>query len=203
MKRSRIIFFASFVLALCAGAVLGALWTKLPAARGTPVSPDKAKQPSWIVDQLHLRPDQARQFEGVWADMHQNMGKSFEKRHALEKERDEAIKALLTDEQTAIADKIRQDYIPKIGEANHDRERLLQEADARSRSLLDADQQKRWDELTKQRDHHRGPGDHGPGDRSRGPGRSGSRSATQGTRATTQQSAQSPLPAVNPDRSKP
>jgi hypothetical protein len=216
MKRSRFIFIVAFLLAMSAGAVLGALWAKLPVATGETRTNPERHGPEWLPDQLHLRPDQKAQMDAIWAEMHSKIGKAYGEKRALEKERDEACKALLTDDQRAAWDKIRQDYRPRIDEANPPRDSLVRDAEARTRALLDPDQQKRWDELTKKmHEHHRGPGP-GPGPGGSGgpgmPGPSGfhgsrgdrSRSSTQpGFSATTQPSNPPRGQVQNTDQPRP
>jgi len=191
MKRSRFSFILAFLLAMSAGVVLGALWEKLPAAPGVPQpNPEPQHGREWLPDQLHLRPDQKAQMDAIWADMHKQMGESFGKRHALEKERDETCKSLLSDDQRAAWDKIRADYKSRIDATNPDREALIRAAQAKTRALLDEEQQKRWDELTKQmRERHRG----GPGSPG-SPGGSGSSGfhSSRGMRSSTQSASTQP-----------
>jgi hypothetical protein len=189
MKRSRFSFILAFLLAMSAGVVLGALWEKLPAAPGNPQPNPEPRGPDWLSSQLHLRPDQKSQVDAIWAEMHKQMGESFGHRRALEKERDDACKSLLSDDQRSAWDKIRADYRSRIDATNPDREKLLRDAQAKTRALLDEDQQKRWDEMIKQtHERHRGPGPGGTGGPPSGfHGSRGMRSSTQNLSSSTTQ----------------
>lgn len=162
MKRNGLIFITSLVLTLCAGIVLGAVWAKLPVVVANPPTPAPTTKPGpgWVESQLHLRPEQKAKMDAIWSEVHQKMFKSFETRRSLEKERDDTCRALLSDEQRAQWDKIRDDYKVKISAASssNGRETLFREADTKTREILDPDQQKIWDKMKEQRDSHRGQG---------------------------------------------
>ena len=210
MKKNRFIFVLAFLLAMSAGAVLGALWVKLPASIGAPQPPTEqhtSRDREWLPSQLNLRPEQKTQMDAIWNDMHKQMWKSFGDRRALEKERDETQRALLTDEQRAAWDKIRTDYKARIDAINPDRAALVQAAEQNTRNILDPDQQKRWDELMKQTHerHHGPPGSPGGPGPSGFHGGRGMRSSTQpfSSSATTQPSGPGKGQSLNTEQPRP
>src|SRR3954463_2073788 len=94
MSRSKFVILTAFVLVLGAGMVAGRLWARLPV-HTTPAG----KQPSWLADQLNLTPEQRQQMDGIWANVEQQMDQKLERRHGLDRERDQAIEDLLGPEQ--------------------------------------------------------------------------------------------------------
>ncbi|HEY8666259.1 MAG TPA: hypothetical protein VIL86_06325 [Tepidisphaeraceae bacterium] len=153
MGSSKLILVAMVVLVLGAGVVVGRLSTRLPAT--VPAE----KQPSWLADQLNLNPEQRQQMDAIWAETKQKMAKSFERRRGLEKERDQAVVALLTPEQAAEYDEIQEEYRERRAAMDKERGELIREAEERSRALLDDSQKKRWETMTKamRERHNRGP----------------------------------------------
>ncbi len=156
VSRLKFLLVPTAALVLGAGLVIGRISAKLPATT------QPATQPAgWFDEQLNLTADQRKQMETIWGEVHQNMGTSFEGRFALDKERDQAVRDLLTEEQQKSYDAIYDSYRAKKADLDKQREKLFADANARSRAMLTPDQQKRWDALSQE---HRG----GPGGRSRG-----------------------------------
>ena len=159
MRHTKVIFIATVVLVLSAGVVVGRLSAKLPAA----VPPTRGDPPSWLADQLNLTADQHQRMDAIWAETKQKMDHAFDGRHTLDKEREQAIRALLTPEQKTAYDKIQSDFRAKRGDAERERDRLIHDAVERSRALLDDGQKKKWDVLTKEMHEHHGPHGGPPG----------------------------------------
>jgi hypothetical protein len=156
MLQSKLILLLSIALAMSAGVVVGRLWTRLPVAVA-PAAP--GKQPSWVADQLGLSPAQSQQMDAIWADTRQKLGKLGDARHTADKQRDDALMALLSSDQRAQYQQITQDYHAKRAAMDKQREQCIHEADDRSRALLDDSQKQKYDELKKARENH----GHGPG----------------------------------------
>jgi Spy/CpxP family protein refolding chaperone len=170
MKRSTILLSTATVLVLSAGMVVGRLSTRLPMA---PRPQDHGRE--WFQGSLGLSADQQQKMDAIWADVKQQMDKNGDKRRTLDKDRDAAIRALLTPEQSAAYDKIFQDYHAHRADMDKEREQLFHEANDRSRALLTPDQQVKWDAMSKDMHAHHGPGGppgrgHGPSTRPEGPG---------------------------------
>jgi cell division protein ZapA (FtsZ GTPase activity inhibitor) len=175
VKRSTILLSIAAVLVLCAGVVVGRLWTRLPAAV---MPPHQDHDRGWFQDTLALTPEQRKDMDGIWADVKQQVDKINDRRHAIDKDRDAAIRALMTPEQLTAYDKIFADVHTKHMELDKERETLFHSANDRSRALLTADQQVKWDAMQKDmhdHEHHGGPMGGGPG----GPGRMRNGSSTQ------------------------
>jgi hypothetical protein len=167
MRRSTILLSTAAVLVLSAGLVLGRLSTRL---RPPQPSPDHHR--GWFPEQLGLTAEQQKSMDGIWAEVKPQMDKINDRRRAADKDRDAAIRALMTPEQLAAYDKIFADLHAKHQDLDKEREALFHSANDRSRALLTADQQVKWDAMQKDmHDHERhGPGGGGPGGPG-GPGR--------------------------------
>ena len=157
MSRSKRVFLMAIVLVLCAGLVVGRLSARLVP----PPMPPHDHSPSWLQDQLGLTSEQKQQMDSIWADTKSQIGKTWDGRHELDKQRDDAVHNLLTTEQQAAFTKIYDDYHAKRQSLEKQRDDLIKTAEDRSRSLLSDPQKTQWDTLTKEMHDHHGPnGDH-------------------------------------------
>jgi Spy/CpxP family protein refolding chaperone len=177
MLRLKLMFIPMVVLIFAAGMVVGrisnrAAVSEKPATQPAATQPSDRHSPSWLHDQLGLNVDQRQKMDAIWNDVRQKTGGGFEKWRALDKERDQALQALLTPEQKTQYDAILKANRDKRAELDKEREKLLADANEKSKALLTEEQKKKWDELTKEMRDHRGPGGpRGRGDR--GPDRMG------------------------------
>lgn len=160
MSRRQMAFLITTTLVLCAGVVLGRLSIRVPVAVAVEHEQHGAG-PSWFAQQLNLSATQKQQMDAVWAETRLKIDQSFDRRRQIDRQRDAALQALLSDEQRAAYQKIVADYRAQRAEADKQRESLIHDAESRSRALLDETQQKKWDELAKDMHSHRGP--HRPG----------------------------------------
>lgn len=164
MARSRIVLFLAVVLMLGAGFVLGRISVRMHDG-----PPRDDGRPSWLADQLDLTRDQRGKMDAIWAAAKQQIGKTFDERRAVGEERDKAIESLLDDKQRAAYADILKNADDRRAAIGKEREAIVQEANERSRELLDARQKERWEAMTRQarsRDHR---GWRGPSSRPGGP----------------------------------
>ncbi|HSV15480.1 MAG TPA: Spy/CpxP family protein refolding chaperone [Tepidisphaeraceae bacterium] len=161
MRRTKSVIIAAFILVLSAGVVAGRLWARFPSPSATPTG----KQPSWLADQLDLTPEQRQQMDAIWANVKQQMDQKLERRHALDRERDQAIEDLLGPEQWQAYGRLIDEFRAKRAEIDKDRMNLIHDANDRSRALLSDVQKQRWDQMRQARHDHGGDGhDHHHGD---------------------------------------
>ena len=153
----------AIVLVLGAGLVVGRLSARLVP----PPMPPHEHSASWLQDQLDLSAEQKQQMDSIWADTKVQIGKTWDGRHELEKQRDDAVHTLLTPEQQSAFGKIYDDYRAQRQVLEKQRDDLVKTAEDRSRALLNDSQKTRWDTLTKEMHEHHGP--HGPGAPGGGP----------------------------------
>ena len=146
LSRLKLLLIPTVALVLGAGMVIGRISTKLPATT-KPVE----KPGGWFDEQLNLSAEQRKQMDAIWGEVRQNMGKTFEGRQTIDKERDQAIRDLLSEDQKKSYDAIHEAYRAKRAEMDKQRDKLFADADQRSRAILNEEQQKRWDVLSKER----------------------------------------------------
>ena len=157
MSKTRVILMSAFLLVMCAGVVVGRLWNQLPIRAKT-----AGGSPSWLADQLNLRPDQRQQMDAIWGETGPKIQKSFEMRQELDRERDQTIQELLTPAEWTAYDKIVEDFRAKRATLDKDRHQLVMDANAKSMALLDDVQKKKWEEL-RELHMHDWHGPHGRG----------------------------------------
>jgi hypothetical protein len=143
------ILLSAFVLVLCAGVVVGRLWNQLPVETKAPTS-----QPSWLADELQLQPEQREKMDALWTATKAINAKSFERRQALDRERDQAIQQLLTPAEWMAYDKIIEDFRTKRAALDKERHQLMDETNEKSMALLNDDQKHKWEELRNWRGPH-------------------------------------------------
>jgi uncharacterized membrane protein len=158
MTRSRLLFFVTVVLVFAAGIVLGRMSVVIPLRPAATTGPS----PSWLADQLNLSADQRKRMDAIWSDVKQQRGNQFESRRALDHQRDQAIRQLLSDTQQTAYDMILSDYRARRQQADREMEKLIHDAEDRSRALLDDSQKKIWDRMTREMREHEHEHEHGP-----------------------------------------
>ena len=158
MTKTKIILLVSFVLTAAAGAAVGMLvsWPK----------PRRPHRPG-LAEELGLSAEQQQKMRKIWSEVMGLPGRHRgEERRALAQERDEAIVALLTDEQLPGYKEIVREYERKLEELSQERRRRVEEAVERTKQILTPEQAVKYEELLKKRGE-KGRG-RGPGLRRRG-----------------------------------
>lgn len=147
------------VLSVGSGVEIGWVWRPIdkfnPGAPSTQPSGRTGARP-WF-DQLDLNPDQQKQIDKIWNDTRQQMQKIFQQHRDLDEQREKQVMDLLTADQKAAYEKIGESMRTAREDLDKQREALIADANARSRSLLDPAQQEKWDILSKEIRRRRGP----------------------------------------------
>ena len=155
-SKTRLTLVAAFVLALGGGVVLGLAAGRRPAS---PVVAPPATQPgehSWLADQLNLTPDQRERMKDIWSALLQGPAQTNrDRRRQVEKDRDDALLALLTPEQRAEYDRRMAGYAAQLADLGKERERLFHDAVEQTKLILNDSQRQRYDELLKAHDAER------------------------------------------------
>ena len=81
-----------------------------------------------------------------------------DQRQAFQKQRDEAVRAILAEEQKVKYDAVLKDYANKMAELGKAREKAFQEAVEKTKLILNAEQQKKYEEWLKSTREERHPG---------------------------------------------
>lgn len=145
ISSTKILMVAAVILATGAGALVG-----VAASRPQAPAP-KRPEGSWLAQELRLTPEQQDQMRTIWAHA-TNTGEDFaERRSALEKERDDALQALLSPTQREEYQQIRDQYTQKVGEVRKDREKVMAAAVEQTKQILSAEQRAKYEELLKRR----------------------------------------------------
>jgi len=149
MTRTRILIIICFVAAFAAGISGGLAVSRRAAERAGP---------PFLVEQLDLTPEQASQIRDIWSQtreaMHAAMGGQ---REALEEEREEAIRGLLTEDQAARYEQVLDDYRRKRDALNEKRQEIIDQAVERTKALLTDEQRAKYEGLLEERRKQGGP----------------------------------------------
>ena len=147
MTRINIIITFAFVVALFGGVAVGLLGARMPASR---------EPRSWLADELNLSSDQRDQMRAIWQDVSKGRQSDGERRRALDKERTEAVVALLSNEQKAQYDKIQQDFSARMQEMSKQREQAFADAQTRTKAMLTEEQRVKYEQLMQKRREEKG-----------------------------------------------
>lgn len=160
MNKTSVTILLGFVLMFAAGAVVGMVKSK--GVFPHPPPHDR----SWLADQLQLTEEQKQQMQQIWAEaMPRNRDQAMEQRRQLQKQRDDAIRRLLTPAQLQQFEKITQQYEAASTDLQKQREKAVEEAIAKTKLILNDQQRAKYEDILK---HHQG--DHGPWDNGHHPG---------------------------------
>jgi len=100
VHKLKLVLIAASILALGAGVFAGMAVSRLPVASSAVVTAPAVKVS--IADELQLTDGQRDQMRSIWEGVRDNVHATFEQAQAIQKERDAAIAALLTDSQKAV-----------------------------------------------------------------------------------------------------
>ena len=143
------LLFGAFGLALAAGVSGGLLLARLPNAPTdgpagvTPVSP--------LTAELGLSPPQAEQMRKIWEGVRDTAQSCLEDARRLQKQRDDALVSLLSDEQKEKFQNISQEYADSFAELNRKRDQEFQKAVGQTRKLLNEEQWRKYERILKNR----------------------------------------------------
>lgn len=156
MSKAKVVTILAFLITFGAGIVAGM------AVRDHMAKPAER---SWLGRELNLTPEQEEQMRTIWAGVRDGGRQAGDRREALRRERDEKVRALLTDEQKAAYEALLQDYAARSAELNKERDARYQEAVRRTKEILTPEQGVKYDELLKtrlSREHWRSGGSREP-----------------------------------------
>ena len=163
-KRVKSVVVGSFLLALCAGTLMGVGVARLSDRPAAPTTQPRSP----LVTELNLDEKQQKDMEAIWSAAMQSAGPSFiDRRKALQEERDAAIAELLPPAMLAGYDRILDKYRASLDALNAERAKAIEDAEAKTEAILKPEQQAKYAEIMKQRDSGRHGG---PGHRPVGPG---------------------------------
>lgn len=159
MSKTKIILAVTFLLVFAAGAVVGTV-RPLVVPGGHHGGPGEPR--SWFARELGLTPEQQDQMHRIWAEQAPGTRERDhgDRRREFQRQRDDAIKAMLTDEQRGKYDAIQKEYADHLTDLAKERQAAFQQAVERTKAILTPQQVEKYDALLKKRNEG-GPG--GPG----------------------------------------
>jgi Spy/CpxP family protein refolding chaperone len=167
MTKTKAILALTFLLVFAAGAVVGMVRQR--AFVGAHHPPDRG---SFLTKELGLTPDQQDKMRQIWSELGPGRGGDrdhWDRRREYQKERDDAIQALLTPEQKVRYDAVRKHYDERVAELGKERTLAFQRAVEQTKSILTPEQAAKYESFLNKRREGMGPGP-GPGPGPGGPG---------------------------------
>ena len=172
VSKTQAILIVSYVVTFAAGAVMGLVW-------GLPEGAAGGRRPRFF--DLDLTPEQSQRLEAIWSETVRKTMRQCDQdqRQAIEG-RDEAVEALLEEEQKQAYDTIYEGFFSRLDEVRERRRQAFETANQRTREILTESQREKFDEMLERRREHvrRHPGRRHPGGlgrRGRPPGGRGPR----------------------------
>jgi Spy/CpxP family protein refolding chaperone len=145
--RLMLVLIAAFAVTLAAGAAAGYA-IRSYTHRASRRFPD-----------LKLTAEQKAKMDEIWnAVMRDSRRFQSDQRQALQKQRDEAVRGILTEEQKLKYDGLLKDYAGKRAELDKGREKAFQEAVEKTKLILNAEQRVKYEEWLKNWREDRHPG---------------------------------------------
>ena len=146
MRRMTMLLISVFVVALGAGVVAGMLASRLPAA-GAPENSDN----TWLPEKLQLSPQQQEQMRGIWENATDTVHNCSDNRARLQKDFDEAVFEMLSPEQKARHNDLRNEYQKRIKILEADQAAAFNRAVAQTNRILTPEQQKKYQQILNER----------------------------------------------------
>jgi len=141
--------FILSILMLVAGLVMGMLVTRIRSL--TQSAGDSTSENGSLVEQLHLTPDQRDRMRAIWEGARDDIHDCYHDADSLQRQRDQAIAAILTDKQKVEFEKIAADFANRFADLNHKRDQVIQSAVNRTNQMLDAEQRSKYKEILRSR----------------------------------------------------
>lgn len=146
MGKTSLVLVLLVILALSAGLVTGLALQRMPAASEPP---RLARTP--LAEELRLSDEQVTKMRSIWESVREKADSAFVDAQSLDQGRDEALFALLNDEQKANFAEIQKDYAEKLTKLKADRDVLFDHAVKQTEQILTDAQKTRYREILESR----------------------------------------------------
>lgn len=146
---TRLIVLIGFLLAFCAGLAVGLTRpvTAAPVIEAPGGRPEGGRR-GWLAQQLELSPLQQEQLDEIWSETaRRGRHEQFERRRRLRRERDEAIAALIRDEDRPAYEAILREHDERAAELEAEWRESFRAAVERTRALLTPEQREKYQAL--------------------------------------------------------
>jgi hypothetical protein len=87
----------------------------------------------------------------IWEAVRERVHQTFDDAQQLQKQRDDALVAMLSDEQKSQFEKISRDYSDRFAQLTRQREQMFQDAVRQTKELLSDEQRLKYDEILRTR----------------------------------------------------
>lgn len=165
MTRTRLLILTCFAAAFAAGISGGLVIGRQPR---------KPPPPPFLVQQLDLTPEQAERVRDIWSKTYDSLRATLSaKREALEQDREDAILAILTEDQLAFYQQVTAGYRAERDRLAEERKAAIEQAVERTKAVLTDEQKAKYEALLAEREkqggsrwgrgHRFGPRDPRPG----------------------------------------
>jgi Spy/CpxP family protein refolding chaperone len=134
----------AYVLALAAGTTSGVLAERLR-------SPNSSATSAPLAAQLQLNDDQREQMRGAWEDAKDAADDCYKQAQEIQRQRDQALVDMLSDEQKAKFAPIDQGYARQFAALTTRRESAFEQAMAKTEAILTPDQRVKYEEIVRER----------------------------------------------------
>jgi uncharacterized membrane protein len=167
---TKLVVIFGFMLAFVAGLIVGVNRPQRIASTNAPGPTTRQNRESELDALLNLRPEQKAELKKIWSEMAERGRKQHEdRRRDLRRQRDEKLEALLSPQQKATTQQVRQEYDEQNRALDREMRANFQKSVEATKAVLDPDQRVKYEEWLEKRQWGRGPrgpGGGGPG----GPG---------------------------------
>ena len=145
MKTTKItlLLVAMFVTAMAAGIAMG--WSTAKPAKLQP----KPIGASPLSEELQLTPQQCEQIRPLWEQARDTARECAREGEQIQREHEQALKLLLTDEQKLGYEKLSQENHRRIAEQDAGRKKAFRQAVDGTKRLLQPDQQRAYEQIIK------------------------------------------------------
>jgi Spy/CpxP family protein refolding chaperone len=151
IHRLKLILIAASILALGAGVFAGMAVSRIPASTvvEAPIAPppDHAS----IADSLGLTDAQRDQMRSIWEGVRTNVHQTFQEAQTIQKERDDAVVAMLTDSQKARYAALTQQAAEKFAALSSQRDQAFRDGVEKTRKILTDTQRQTYDHIIQDR----------------------------------------------------
>ncbi len=169
LTRSRMIVVLLFILAFGAGLSVAKVFD-----RSKPQPPQRG--PSWLSAELNLTPQQRQAMLSIWDNLNNAGFDEGDRRRELGRQRNEAIRRLIPEDQQHLLAQINEEYARQMGELSSQRRQRFDEAMEKTKAVLTPQQREKYEEILQRRQEERRrdrPDRGGPGMGPMGPERGG------------------------------
>ena len=156
MRKINLLILFCAVVVFASGALVGMVGQRAVAKPNTDPSPRVIVGRSRITEELALTPDQKEKIQAIWSAAVVKAGPPPTDRvRVLEKEREQAILDLLSDEQKTKYNQTIADFRQKLDTLHQPARAAFTEAEEQTKPLLNPTQRAKYEEILKRRPHRR------------------------------------------------